>query len=120
MSGGGIHIQKIALDTRVVDGFGSTPGNNQILFVDKSPLDRPFNVSATVSFFIRLIDASFHKIIPTEYLFGPDLEGIEKRKVPAIRKSKLVFTISDKTFNRLIIVVNTRIINQFVNPIHLK
>ena len=118
MSGRRIDDQPVRLHTMVVHCLGCASWNNQVLLLCKALLYPLLHISATVIVRKRFVYTPCLEVVPAENLLAPKFESVKKMQVTAVRKSKLVFTERDPSFNWRRIIVNGRVSNQCVDPLH--
>ena len=89
------------------------------MLVDETLLDLLLDVVATMSVRISLVDASLDKVIPSEDLLSPQLEAVQEMEISAIGQCQLALAIPDPALDRLVVIVDSRIGDELVDPVHL-
>src|SRR3954451_572114 len=66
------------------------------------------------------IDRSIYEVVPTEDLFGPQLEGEQEVEIATFRQGHLALTEAQKALHRLIIVIDVGVLDERVDSVHLQ
>jgi hypothetical protein len=90
------------------------------LLVDETLLDFAFLEVSSAAVLVLDEDRALDEIPPSEDLLGPEFERVQKDQILTVSESHLRFAEADETLDRKIVIVETRITNAVIDPIHLQ
>ena len=67
---------------------------------------------------VRYIYAPLHEVVPAEDLLCPELEAVQQFQITAVSQCQLPFAELDKAVDGLIVVVDARVCDEVVYPVH--
>ena len=116
---GGVRRQEVGLQKLQIHGLRGRSGNNEVLLCHQPLFQPPGLVVSAASALVRHKDASFYKVVPPKDLFGPELETVQQLHVGAVGQGQLILAKGDKAVHCLVVIVDARVGDQVVDPLHL-
>src|SRR4051794_1223519 len=96
-----VHGQKAGMNQSGEHRLGRTSGHDEIELLDQPDLFRLVLIMAPVITRGGYIDRSVDKVVPTEDLLGPQLEGEQEMEITAFGQGHLTFTEAQKALHRI-------------------
>ena len=114
-----VNRKKILLNAAIVHTFRRTSCHDQILLSYQSVFDALLHIASAMPVRVRFIHRALFKVVPSEYLLGPQLEGIQQLQVRSICQGQLPFAKLHEAIHSLVVIPDTGVCDQIVDPVHL-